>query len=55
MYYIKRNSTMPKKLRGPFFSYEEARSAVRKYLRAKLSLGSHNASISDYGFSISKA
>ena len=63
MYFIKRNTTLPKTLRGPFFDYEKARSAIRKWLRAKyqntynnieLTYSHGNAAISDFGFKIER-
>lgn len=54
MYYITRTKTMPKALKGPFFSYEEARQAIRKWLRSN-NFAVDNAPIGTFGFSISRA
>lgn len=65
MYYISRNLTMPRSLRGPFFSYEKARQAIRKWIRANkaaemrlyrdLGIFTSNPDIGSFGFSITKS
>ena len=61
MYKIKRSYsyTLPKCLKGSFFSYERARSAVRKYIRkttvwarSESEAAYSNPCLCDYGFSI---
>lgn len=55
MFYIKRKHPLPKALRGPFHTYEKARSAVRCYLRKTVgNFRGNNPSISEFGFSIQK-
>lgn len=56
MYKIKRNTTLPAMLKTAFTSYEQARSAIRKYLRTRYQdcCNRSNPSITDYGFSVVK-
>lgn len=55
MYLVKRNVSMPKVLKNKFASYEEARNAIRKWLRAKYGAFQKNTiPITSYGFSIAK-
>lgn len=55
-YRIKRTTTLPRCLRGAHnFTYEQTRSAVRKYIRQNYQTQpSENPAIGLYGFSIQK-
>ena len=53
MFRILRTTALPKVLRTSFTSYERARQAIRKWLRASKNLHG-NAAISTFGFSIQR-
>lgn len=55
-YRVKRSSTLPRCLKGSHsFTYEQVRSAVRKYIRANYQTQpQENPPIGLYGFSISR-
>lgn len=57
-YTVKRSGGLPKTLKGQSFkSYEQARSAVRRYIRTMKTYQptGTNPAMSDFGFSITKS
>lgn len=53
-YIVKRKMSMPTALKNKFASYEQARQAVRKWLRKAKGVKG-NATLRDFGFSVEKA
>lgn len=57
VYHVNKKGGLPKSLKDQMFtSYEQARSAVRKYIRTRkdYSYTGMNPAISEYNFSISR-
>lgn len=55
MFVVKRKTSMPKVLKNiKFKTYEEARQAIRKYLRTKAEFGKKQPAISEFGFAVVK-